>query len=95
MAKLAGALHQPKNTLPRIESVYAFVSVDPEDGNEGIIAAPIGGMTMPMIAADVERLAILKPIAAEIAVAFGVTVKLIRLTTREELETFFPRSNAP
>ena len=95
MAKLEVSFRQPKNTLPRIESVYVFVSVDPEDGNEGVIAAPIGGMTMPMIAADVERLALLKPIAAEIAVAFGITVKLIRLTTREELETFFPGSNAP
>lgn len=90
MDKPFGVFRQPKNTLPRIQSVYLFVSVDREDGNEGVCAVEISGTLMPLIAADEQRLAILRPVAAEIARISGMEIRLIRLTERADLETFGP-----
>ncbi|WP_046869312.1 hypothetical protein [Microvirga massiliensis] len=79
-------IHNPGNQLLRIDEVYAFVSVD-EQGNEGLCAATIGGVPMPLIAADADRLRSLVPVAEQLARATGMTIKLIRLKTREELRT--------
>jgi hypothetical protein len=83
--------HQPKNTLPKIDSVYLFVSVDEEDGNEGVIGAPFGPINcMPLIAADEKRLAQLIPIAEDIARRSGKKIRLIRLTQREVIQDITP-----
>lgn len=83
---------QPKNTLPKIDSVYLFVSVDAEDGNEGVVGAPLGPVNcMPMIAADVKRLDQLIPIAQYICDTTKTKIKLIKLTNREEIKTFEPQ----
>jgi hypothetical protein len=89
---MSGTLfQQPKNTLPSIEHVYVFVSVDAEDGNEGVVAAPFGpvGM-MPMIAADEKRLAQLIPWAEAIAKQFNMKIRLIRLSQRDVIQEFNP-----
>lgn len=79
-------VHAPPNTLPRIDAIHAFLSVDSE-GNEGVCAAPIGpgGSIMPLIAADAARLDSIMPIAEGIALATGWTVRLVRFTVREDL----------
>jgi hypothetical protein len=74
------------NYLARIDSIWAYLSVD--EGGEGVCAAPIGGITVPMIAADKRRLDILRPIAQMIARHFGKPVRLVQFTKREELEIF-------
>lgn len=77
-----------KNHLLSIDSVWIAISVD-EDGNEGVCAYPMGEMgMMPLIAADKNRLADIIPLAKRIAATAQCQVKLIRLTTREEVETF-------
>jgi hypothetical protein len=82
---------QPKNTLPSIECIYAFVSVDAEDGNEGLVAAPLGPVgCMPMIAADEKRLANLIPIAEEVAKRFNMKIRLIKLSHREVIKEINP-----
>jgi hypothetical protein len=82
---------QPKNTLPSIESVYLFVSVDAEDGNEGVVAAPYGGQVMmPMIAADEKRLSQLMPVAQQISTAFNMKIRLIKLSHREVIKEINP-----
>lgn len=70
----------------RITSVSAFISIG-EDDEEGIVGAPIGqyGEMLPLIAADEERLRELMPLAADIALATGWNIKLIRFTQREEV----------
>jgi hypothetical protein len=78
-----GLLHQPKNTLPVVKEVWAFVSVDPADGNEGIIAHSMGAMLMPLVAADRTRLKDLWPIARRMARGHGFHVRLVRFGTRE------------
>jgi len=80
-----GYLVQPKNTLPQITELWAFVSVDPRDGNEGLIGMPTPHGMSPMICADKERLACLAPLAKRLARDFypDCTVKLIRLSNRQ------------
>jgi hypothetical protein len=82
-------LHNPGNHLLRIDALWAFVSTD-ADGNEGLCAAPLQGMTMPMIAADEKRLASLIPMAEQLATISGMTIRLVKLSTREELREFRP-----
>jgi hypothetical protein len=83
-------LHAPKNTIVRIDSVWAFVSVDPVDGYEGVMSGPLmgPGTQVPLIAADEKRLASLWPIARAIAAQFGIKCRLIRLHNREVIEEF-------
>jgi hypothetical protein len=79
---------QPKNTMPQIESIWAFVSIDPVDGNEGVCAAPLSGVLLPMIAADEARLEMLIPMAELIVKHTGIKVKLVKFTTREEVHEY-------
>ncbi len=89
-----GTVHQPKNSMPRIESIYAFLSVDKEEGNEGVVGAAFrGGSPMPLLAADERRLADLMPVAERIAEQTGTQIKLVRFTAREEIATF-PKAKA-
>lgn len=70
-----------------IETMYAFVATE-ADGSEGLCAfkAPDGSW-MPMVGADEARLDSLRPIAKDIAARAGRSVRLVRFSHREELET--------
>lgn len=83
-----GLYRQDDNTMPRIDSIWAFVSIDPVDKNEGVVTVAIGNTMMPMIAADEERLAYLKPIAEGMTVFSGMKIKLVKFSQREEVETY-------
>jgi hypothetical protein len=87
---MGAIIHVPKNEMPRIDCVWAFLSVDPEDGNEGVIAAPLmgPGSMVPLIAADERRLQSITPIAKDIAKATGRVVRLVKFTGREVVEQF-------
>lgn len=89
---MATLLHAPKNTIRRIDNVWMVVSVDPNDNTEGVCAAPTGreALMVPLIAADEERLPWIRE-KAQVLANLGLKVKLIRLTTREEVEDFAPR----
>jgi hypothetical protein len=70
----------------KIESIYAFVSIDADD-EEGVCAANIGpgGSMVPLIAADEARLESIRYLANGIAKECNVKVKLIKMTERQEL----------
>lgn len=71
-----------------IDEVFAFISVD-ENGDEGVIAVKgHDGSYLPLIGADMERIDSLRHIAAHTGEANNMTVKLIKLSVREELETY-------
>lgn len=69
----------------RIDSMYAYVAEDEE--GEGITAmqTPSGGW-IPMVGADMARMESLRPVAEATVKATGNRVKLVRFTTRVELE---------
>lgn len=77
-------IHDPKNTF-KIESLYAFISED--ETGEGLCGAPMLGMgSMPLIAADEARLESLRSIAKQLAKMTKKKIKLIKLTSRVDLE---------
>jgi hypothetical protein len=82
------ARHSPANYLGRIDRLWAFLSVD--DGGEGLCAAPIGGMTLPLVGADKRRVDMLIPLAKKIAAASGKPVRLAKFGTREDVEIYQP-----
>lgn len=72
--------------LDRIDSVYLFVASD--ETGEGVCGAPLlgPGTMVPLIAADEKRLASIRPVAEMMVREFGQKIKLIKFTTREEIE---------
>lgn len=79
--------NKKENHVPdKIDTIYAFIAFN--ETGEGIVAMPAADGWMPMIAADAARLESLRPIAKQIAQSTKIAIKLIRLTTREELETY-------
>lgn len=83
-------VHSPRNYLEKITELYAFVSVD--EGGEGLIGHTmhVGGRStfMPFVCSDKDRMESLKPLAKQIARDHNKKVRLIRLSVREELETY-------
>lgn len=84
------ALHDPGNYLAKIENIWAALSVD--EGGEGVVAAPLapGMLSVPLIAADEARLKSIVPLAKRMATMFGKKMRLVKFTTREEIEEFLP-----
>jgi len=78
------------NYLEKITEVYVFASCD--EGGEGVVGQTVNIMGretfMPFVCADKERMESIKPLAKQIAKETGKKIKLIRLTTREEIETY-------
>src|SRR5215475_6370072 len=77
-------LRVTKDEKPRINSIWAFLSID-DEGNEAVIAGPLlgPGSYVPLIAADQRRLGNLTVIAEAIARDSGRIVRLIKFTSRE------------
>lgn len=86
-------LHRPRNTIPRIDAIWAAVSVD-KDG-EGICAIIIGGVSYPLIAVDEQRLEWITEQAEMLAEIAGMTIKIVKLSERTEVRTIEgPADNA-
>lgn len=74
----------------RIDSLWMAISTDMQ--GDGVCAVILNGTWVPLIAADEERLVWIRAMAQEI-IDNGIhdDVRLIKLTTREEVETFVKR----
>jgi hypothetical protein len=76
-------------TLLRIDEIYAFIAQD-KDG-EGLPAFSMpGGMMLPMVCADKERVDSLRAIARMMAHNTGNKITLCRFSVREEIEVIEP-----
>lgn len=74
-----------------IDQMYAWVVVDPEDGNEGVPEVPmLFGRSHPALGADRARIESFRPIMQEIARELGQPVTLVRFEIRTELEVLEP-----
>jgi hypothetical protein len=80
-----GLFIQPYNTLPQIDQIWMVVSVDPNDANEGVCAAIVGGVMMPLIAADPKRLDQIVSLATDVKRKTGMRLKLVKFSQREEI----------
>lgn len=81
-------VRSPPNYLGRIGFIWAWLSID--EGGKGVVAAPMGDLTMPLIAADKRRLDQLKPLAEMLAKRIGKPVRLARFSKREDMEIVQP-----
>lgn len=70
----------------KITELYAFAAVA-DDGDEGIASFLAGDKWMPMVAADKARLEQFTPIAKEMSKATGKTIRVLRFSNRETIET--------
>ena len=68
-----------------IEALYAWVATEP-DGGEGVCSAQIGGMHLPLVGADMDRMKSLRPYAETVRRMSGYPVRLVRFSHREDLE---------
>lgn len=77
--------------MKTIDEMYAFIIVDPEDGDEGIPTfSPMPGVHAPMIGADPDRVLSLRSLAEQVATDMQAPVKVVRFSVREELEIIQP-----
>ena len=78
---------KPKNYL-KVNQIYAFFSVNQDDDIEGLAAFVDKGTVIPLIAADKTRMEELKLIAQDMAKKEGMALRLVKFTSREEVEVF-------
>jgi hypothetical protein len=72
--------------MPRITRMWAYLSVDPKTGDEGVCAMTLpNGVVMPLIAADLKRLAGLESTAEQLARDSGMRIQLVEFTERRDL----------
>lgn len=70
--------------MPKIEVIYAFIAEEgPND--EGVVAAKIGGVWMPLVCADMERVESVEPLAKRIAQATKQKITLAKFEKRTDL----------
>lgn len=81
--------------MPRITELYAYVTYDADEGDEGVpaFAGPDGAL-LPMMGADMERAESLKALAQETANMLGKPIKLVRSTGLEVVEVLKPHKRA-
>lgn len=77
----------------KITELFAWVCTEP-DGGEGIPAANLGGLPMPLIGADRARIESLRPHAMTVAHDLGLPVRLVRFCDMEVLEEHEPTTKA-
>jgi hypothetical protein len=82
-------VHAPPNTIERIETIWAVLSVDAN--GEGICGSRIGGSWMTLTVSD-EKLVekVLMPIARKLSADTGKKLRLVKFTMREEIMEITP-----
>ena len=76
--------------MPRIEQMFAFISSDEDEDDEGVIGMSIGGVMMPLVGADIERANDYRTHAQSVATISGKVVRLVHFSQRTEVEVFEP-----
>jgi hypothetical protein len=74
----------------RIQSLWAFTCVD-ADGSEGIVAVELPGLgVVPLVGADLARVASLRPYAQDAATKVSRSVLLSHFSLRTDQERLQP-----
>jgi len=68
-----------------IKELFAFTTVDPKDGDEGVLGFHGGEGWMPMVGADMTRVDQLKPIADRVSKELGLSYRIKRFTYVDDL----------
>jgi hypothetical protein len=73
-----------------IDEVFAFLAEEAE--GDGVPAVSKGSMLYPLITGNKALLPLLRKDAQLVADTAGVRVRLVRFTSREDIETLLPAS---
>jgi hypothetical protein len=74
-----------------IDEIYCWAAIDEVDQIEGMCAfLNLQGEWMPLLAADKERLDSIRHMAVSICNRTNQTLRLLKLSTREVIETMEP-----
>lgn len=84
-------VHSPPNRIARIETIWAFLSVD--ETGEGIAGAMMRGQWWQLVTADEKLASTMKPVAQQVATLTGKKIKLVKFTAREEIEEILPENS--
>jgi hypothetical protein len=82
-------VHDPGGNGFRITEMWAFIAVH-DDGDESVVAAPIGDTVMPLVAADRVRVDQLRRVAMRIGKIVGKEIKLVHFSEVTVEEVFEP-----
>jgi hypothetical protein len=74
----------------RITTLTAWVCLDPENGDEGIIGMLTPEGWLPLVAADETRMRQCETVARKTAKDLGVSVRLVQFSVREDLLEIHP-----
>lgn len=73
--------------MPKIETMYAYVAVEKEPDDEGVVAVKMGDVWMPLVGADIARITSLRTLAEGVARFTKKKIVLVKFTNRTEVET--------
>lgn len=79
--------------MPKITELFAYVMADADSDDEGIPAALSDSVWYPLMGADRGRMEKVQHLAQTLADAQGKTIKLVRSTGLEVVETVKPRTS--
>lgn len=74
----------------KVEAMYGFFSVDPRDGNEGLVAFKTPEGFMPLVGADLARVEAWKKYVEKICKDTNVSIRLYKFGNKELLQEFLP-----
>lgn len=77
--------------MPKIETIYAFISTEEGPNDEGVVAFKVGNTWMPLVGADMKRIDSLRPIAKQIAEVTKKRIVLAKFTLRQDMEEIVPK----
>jgi hypothetical protein len=75
----------------KIDEMFAFISTDPEDGSQGIVAELRRSVWTPYVGADMERVDSLMEMAQEIADMEGIKIEVVKFSQHEVIRTIIPK----
>lgn len=80
--------------MPKITELYAWVTADTDENDEGVpcVHSPVG--PLPLMGADLERAKSLRGFAEQVAQKSGRPVRLIRSTGIEVIDVVQPPEGA-
>jgi len=78
--------------MKTIDQITVAAAFDEAGQIEGVAGMKMGDAWMPLVSADEERYEQIRVIAMMVAAKSGQTIKMLRFTTRTEVETITPET---
>jgi len=69
----------------KITTLTAFVAIDPENGDEGVMGFKTNNGWIPLVCADEARIKQMLPIAEQISSETGTKYRILQFSTREDV----------